>query len=256
LKVLCDLDGVVYRGSEVLPNSAEALRRLISSDVGIVYITNNSTRSPEMTAQKITDVADVPVDPDQVVSSPLAATALLEAGDGPVYVVGEEGIRDAVARVGLETTEQSSEARTVMVGLTRSITYEMLAAATSALRSGARFVATNNDPTFPTETGLAPGAGAIVAALSAASGRSPEVAGKPHSPMRETIRAKGVGDAFVIGDRLDTDIALAREEADWRSILVLTGVTTRAEAEGCDADHVVTDLAAAVDLVLGTGPRS
>lgn len=256
MKVLCDLDGVVYRGGEVLPGSTEALRRLISSGVGILYITNNSTRSPEMTAQKITDVAGVPAEADQVVSSSLAATTLLGEGDGPVYVVGEEGVRDAVARAGLNTTETPTDARTVLVGLTRSITYEMLAAATTALGSGARFVATNNDPTFPTETGLAPGAGAIVAALSAASGRSPEVAGKPHPPMRETIRAKGVEDAFVIGDRLDTDIALAREEADWRSILVLTGVTTRAEAGRNEADYVVNDLAAAVDLVLETGPRS
>ena len=93
----------------------------------------------------------------------------------------------------------------------------------------------------------------MVAAVQATTGVEPEVAGKPHPPMRALLRAKGIGEAWVIGDRVDTDIALARAEPDWTSILVLTGVT--GPEETADADHVVPDLAAAVDLVLGASDQ-
>ena len=94
----------------------------------------------------------------------------------------------------------------------------------------------------------------MVAAVQATTGVIPEVAGKPHRPMRELLRARGIGAAWIIGDRVDTDIALARAEPDWTSILVLSGVTTQREALG--ADHVVPDLAAAVDLVLAMGENT
>lgn len=256
MNVLCDLDGVVYRGSRVIPGSAEALARLASEDVSVFYITNNSTRTPAQSAEKIRGLTGLMVDPDQVITSSLASIGLLGPDSGPVLVVGEDGVRDAVARAGLATTDDPLETGAVVVGLTRAITYDLLAMATTAIRSGARFIATNDDPTFPTETGIAPGAGAIVAALSAASGRTPEVAGKPHRPMRDAIRAKGIGRAWVIGDRHDTDIALAHAESDWRSILVLTGVASREDGELSGADFVVDDLAAAVGLVLTSAPTS
>jgi 4-nitrophenyl phosphatase len=126
----------------------------------------------------------------------------------------------------------------------------MIAAAADAVREGARFIATNIDPTFPTESGLLPGAGSLVAAIAAASGRGPEVAGKPHAPMRRLIEKAGVSDAWVIGDRLDTDIALASGHPDWRTIVVLTGVTGEEEAQGADVDFVVADFSRAVDVVL------
>jgi ribonucleotide monophosphatase NagD (HAD superfamily) len=114
---------------------------------------------------------------------------------------------------------------------------------------GARFIATNTDPTFPIADGLLPGGGACVAAVQVTTGVDPEVAGKPHPPMRNLLRAKGIGEAWVIGDRVDTDIALARAEPDWTSVLVLTGVTGPGRSSD-GADHTVPDLAAAVDLVL------
>lgn len=246
----------MYRGGRALSGSADALGRLESEGVRVLYITNNSTRTPARSAEKISALTGLAVEPDQVVSSSMATVSMLRPGDGPVLVVGEDGVRDAVTKAGLKTTDDADVSRTVLVGLSRSFTYELLASATQALRAGARYIATNNDSTFPTETGLAPGAGAIVAALSAASGRSPEIAGKPHPPMRSAIRAKGVGEAWVIGDRIDTDVALASEESDWRSILVLTGVATEVEAENGGADFVVEDLSAAVDLVLSSSTRS
>ena len=238
-----------------MPGSADALRRLDAAGVQILYITNNSTRSPEQAAEKITQATGVPVTPDQVVSSSLATVGMLGPDDDPVLVVGEDGVSDAVRRAGLTTTDDPDDARAVVVGLARSFDYDLLARATTAIRGGARFIATNNDPTFPTETGLAPGAGAIVAALVASSGSNPEIAGKPHPPMRAAIRSLGVTDAWVIGDRVDTDVALALEEEGWKSILVLTGVTPADDPGAGAADFVVDDLAAAADLVLsGSDP--
>lgn len=256
MTVLCDLDGVVYLGGRVLPGAADALTRLAEAGVRTMFITNNSTRAPDAAAEKISSLTGVPVSPDDVVSSSLAAVGLLGPDDGPVFPVGEEGVLDAVARAGLATTTSGEEAGSVVVGLTRSLSYQMLAEAMTALLAGARFIATNNDSTFPTETGLMPGAGAIVAALEKASGRAPVVAGKPHAPMRDLIKSKGVTSAWVIGDRLDTDIALATREDEWQSILVLSGVTASSEVPQDGPDHVVADLAAAVDVVLAGGQRS
>lgn len=233
-----------------------ALRRLERAGLDTLFITNNSTRTPETGAEKITRLTGVAVTGDQVLSSSLAAVSLLGNDDGPVLVVGEEGVADAVRRAGLEETTDATRARSVLVGLTRELSYDLLGQAMTAIRSGARFVATNDDVTFPTEDGLMPGAGAIVAAIAASTGEKPLVAGKPNPAMRELIRSRGVGEAWVIGDRADTDIALAADEPDWRSILVLTGVTGAVEAAEAGADHVVADFPAAVDLVLSAGHPS
>lgn len=255
MKVLCDLDGVIYRGGSVLAGVPAALGRLESAGVDVFYITNNSTRTPAEVAEKIGRLTAREIDPNTVLPSSLAAVSLLGPEDGPVLVVGERGVRDAVARAGLEETHDPSAARSVLVGLARQIDYELLHAAMTAVRNGARYIATNDDTTLPTEDGLAPGAGSIVAAISAASGQRPVVAGKPYWPMRDLIRSRGVGEAWVVGDRLDTDIAFATSEDDWTSVLVMTGVTTEVSAEGPQPDHVVADLPAAVDLVLSApGP--
>ena len=214
------------------------------------FITNNSTRTPEATAEKITRVTGVGVHGDQVLTSSQAAMSLLGPDDAPVFVVGEAGLRTAVLEAGLTVTEEPHEAGAVVVGLTRSLSYQMLADAMKAIGNGARFVATNDDATFPTEEGLEPGCGAIVAAIARASGVEPEVAGKPNPAMRELVRSKASGDVWVIGDRPDTDIALASGEPGWRSILVLTGITGSEVSAEARADFVVDDLASAVEVVL------
>lgn len=250
MTVLCDLDGVIYRGATALPGVPDALHRLSRSKVAVYFITNNSTRTPQATAEKITRLTGAPVEASRVFTSSMAAATLLEESDSPVLIVGEDGVRAAVSDAGLAITEVPAKARAVVVGLTRSFSYQSIAGAMDAIRNGARFIASNNDPTFPTERGLAPGAGAMVAAIAAATGAKPEVAGKPNEPMRELIRST-VGDhAWVIGDRSDTDIALAAGQPGWRSILVLTGVTSGEEATGSGADFVVADFSAAVDLVI------
>jgi 4-nitrophenyl phosphatase len=163
-------------------------------------------------------------------------------------VLGSEGIIAALAEADIAVTDDPGQATALLVGLDWELTYDRLTRAADAVRAGARFIATNTDPTYPIADGLLPGGGACVAAVQVTTGVAPEIAGKPHPPMRALLRAKGIGEAWVIGDRVDTDIALASAEDDWKSILVLTGVTAPGEAHG--ADHVVPDLAAAVDLVL------
>jgi 4-nitrophenyl phosphatase len=256
LTVLCDLDGVVYRGANALPGARDALERLAASDVPVFFITNNSTRTPLATAEKISRLTGVDVSAEQVLTSAMAAMTMLNEDDDPVLIVGEDGVESAVKEAGLRATSDENAAKSVVVGLTRSLSYEMITAAMQAIMNGARFIATNDDTSFPTEDGLAPGCGAIVAAIAAASGSEPEVAGKPNKAMRDLIRSKLDGDAWIIGDRLDTDIALAAAEPGWRSVLVLTGITDQETGADGEADFVVDDLPAAVDLVLGHTQQS
>jgi len=248
--VLCDLDGVVYRGDTLIAGSDLALRRLVEAGAEVYFVTNNSTRNPGHVVEKIRRLTGVRFPEDRVFTSPQAGVAMLEPDDGPCLVVGEEGIRDALGESGFAITEDPNAARTVMVGLDRQVDYRRIADAADAVRRGARFIATNDDPTYPTSDGLEPGAGSMVAAIAVAAGRPAEVAGKPHPPMRRLIRSRGIDRAWVIGDRLDTDIALAVEEEGWLSILVLTGVTLQPSDA---ADLVAADLGEAVDLVLA-GP--
>lgn len=246
--VICDLDGVVYRGSEAMPGAADALEQLVAADFRVVFVTNNSSRTVSQVADKLEAVVGYRAGVDDIITSAQAALALVPEG-ARCLVVGGEGILEAIDSAGLTATVEPDDADCVIVGLDRGFNYKLMDTAARAIRSGAVFVATNVDPTFPGKDSIMPGAGAIVAALQTASGVTPLVAGKPEKPVRDLIRKRGVDDAWVIGDRPDTDIAMAVVEDGWSSILVLTGVTP-AGADAGGADHVVADLAAAVDLVI------
>lgn len=252
--VICDLDGVLYRGNSAVPGSASALQRLYADGLRVVYVTNNSTRSQGATAEKIQRLTGVEVDPSEICTSAMAAASVLSPEDDPVLIVGEEGIIEALEAKGYSTTSDPNIASSVVVGLYRGLTYETIARAADAVRNGARFIATNRDNTYPTTNGVKPGSGAIVAAVEAVAGVEPQVCGKPHAPMRSLIHELGISDAWVIGDRVDTDIALAMDEPDWRSILVLSGVTGPDDPRD-GADHVVADFAAGVDVVLSHTDR-
>ena len=247
--VIVDMDGVLYRGTEAIPGADEALHRLEHAGHQVVFVTNNSTRTTKQVAAKLKEVLGYEADPEQIVTSAMAAVALLPENASRCMVVGGDGIREAVLGAGTQMTDDPTEASCVVVGLDPEFDYNTLDRAASAVRRGATFIATNRDPTFPTSDGLKPGAGSIVAAIEVASGVAPLVAGKPEKPTRDLIHALGVSTAWVIGDRVDTDIALAAHDREWTSILVMTGVT--AEDDDTDgADHVVPDISAAVDLVL------
>jgi HAD superfamily hydrolase (TIGR01450 family) len=247
--VICDLDGVVYRGDVPVPGSAEALQALVNRDIRVVFATNNSSRTPGEVVDKIRRVTGLIFDVTDIVTSAQAAARLIPKATQKCLVVGGPGLREAVAELGRAVVDAGDSPDCVLVGIDREVNYADIATAASAIRGGAIFIASNVDPTFPVANGLMPGAGAIVAAISVASGTAPLVAGKPESPMRDLIKERGIGSAWVIGDRMDTDIEMAVREPGWRSILVLTGVTDKAGDTGAAGD-VAADLAAAVGLVL------
>jgi len=232
--VLIDMDGVLYRGSEPIPRAREFLTQLRARGIRFRLVTNNATLTPEMYRDKLAAMW-IEVGADEVFTSALATALYLQrAGQAgtSAYVIGEIGLLTALAGIDVRVVE--SEPIWVIVGLDRNLTYEKLATAVLAINAGARFLGTNPDRSLPTERGLLPGAGSILAALTAATGVEPTVVGKPQ-PLMLQLAAEALGgavsDTMMIGDRLDTDIAAA-EAIGMPSILVLTGVSTREEAEG------------------------
>ena len=235
---LVDLDGVLIRGQEPLPGAAEALQRL--KELGrVIVFSNNSTRSRRAFAERLTQLG-LALTPEEIVNSAYIAAqhlrGLAEAGAGAgsaqVYVIGEEGLREELELAGHRLVPPE-EAEFLVVGLDRALTYEKLAGALRALLRGARFIATNVDPTLPAPGGLLPGAGAIVGAIQG-MGFPPEVVvGKPSIiAFKVALATAGVSpeECLVIGDRLETDI-LGANRAGLDSVLVLTGVTKREDLE-------------------------
>ena len=229
---LLDLDGVVYRGPEAVPHAAEALREAESFGMRRAYVTNNASRTPETVAEHLNELG-VPARPAEVVTSAQAAARMAHAcvGDGGrVLVIGGAGLHAAVTELGLRPVASADDLPDVVVqGFSPDLGWKDLAEATYAVRRGVPWIATNTDTTVPTARGIAPGNGTLVAAVRAASGVVPQVAGKPELPLhRESILRSGARRPLIVGDRLDTDIEGAvRGHTD--SLLVLTGVTTIAD---------------------------
>lgn len=225
---LVDIDGVLVLGGKSIPGAEAALRRL--QGLGrVVLLTNNSTRSRSETAKGLSALG-FPVSPEEVVTSSYVAAHYLREGFGPVrvWIIGEGGVAEELSLAGHKVVPPE-EAEWIVAGMDRCLTYEKLARALQAFLSGARFLATNRDATFPTPEGLRPGAGAVVGALEG-MGFSPEqVVGKP-SPIafRTALAVAGVkpDQALMIGDRLETDI-LGAQHAGLDTALVLTGVSRR-----------------------------
>ena len=249
-----DLDGVVWLLEQAIPGAPAAVAALRAAGERVLFVTNNSSRPAADVAAALAAIG-VPATGDDVVTSADAAAALLEPGERAL-VLGGAGVLLALRERGVTTVvgEPDGPVDAVVVGLTRELTYDRLAAAATAVRNGARLVATNADPTLPTPNGPLPGAGSIVAAVATASGADPVVAGKPHEPMAVAVRRRiGPGPHWLAGDRLDTDGRFAAAMGA-RFALVLTGVTSADDVPyDPEPDLVAPDLAAAVDTVLGGG---
>jgi HAD superfamily hydrolase (TIGR01450 family) len=245
--VVFDLDGVVFLGGDTIPGSGEALSAIAARGTRIVFATNNATRTTGYIAARIETGTGYTPGVDAIATS---AAAALGPDDDPILVIGEAGLLETLATAGRIITNQAAAATTVIVGLDREVTYDKLERASTAIRGGARFVATNTDVTFPTPGGPVPGAGTIVAAVAAASGREPDVMGKPHPAMVRHVEALlADGDTWMVGDRPETDLALARI-AGWTAVLTLTGITTdRAEvAPEYGPDLVIESIADLIDV--------
>ena len=249
--IVLDVDGVLLLGSEPIEGSAAALPRLAAAGFRLIVATNNATRSPQQAADRIERSLGYRFEPGCVVTSTVAVAMMLGAGDQPVLAAAEEGMAITLREHGIEVTGDARNANTVVVGLDRSFTYDKLTAAADAVRGGARFVASNRDFTFPIRGGAAPGAGALVAAIEAASGVTAEVAGKPHEPMRRAVtRCLADGPVWMVGDRPETDIAFGAA-AGWTTVLTLSGVIADPAAvpEGLTPDLVVGSLADLPDVL-------
>ncbi len=226
--VVLDIDGCLTLGGAAIPGAAAAIRALIERGINCVIATNNSTRTRSGVAEMLTDLLGMTIPTEWVVTSAMAAVGLLEARHDPVLVVGEIGVREAITDAGLGLTDDPEAARSVVIGLDRSFDYDRLSRASRAVIGGAFLVASNDDATFPAPGRVLPGAGAIVAAVEAASGATAVVAGKPHPPMLAVVGARlRPGPTWVVGDRPETDVAFARE-GGWRALLVLTGIARSA----------------------------
>jgi HAD superfamily hydrolase (TIGR01450 family) len=217
-----DLDGVVWLAGHAIAGSAEAVARLRAAGQKVVFLTNNSgpLLAEHMAALS---AAGIEADPSDVATSAQAAASMLAPGTR-VAVVGDAGLLEALLAVEAEVVEPGARPAAVVVGRTTELDYDRLAQVAADLREGARFIATNTDATFPAGESLLPGAGALVAFLATASGREPEVAGKPHEPMADLVKARYGPLSVVAGDRPDTDGAFARLVGAHFG-LVLSGVT-------------------------------
>jgi phosphoglycolate/pyridoxal phosphate phosphatase family enzyme len=234
---LFDLDGVLYRGADPVPGAAEALARLRAAGKRVAFVTNNASATPAAVARRL-NTAGVEAGEDEIETSALATAALL-AGRGVTnaFVLGEEGIRDALAKVGIRVVNAEGGGagdgvEVVVIGLDRSADYDKLRSAAMLVDAGAALIATNPDGSFPAPGGARwPGAGALVAAVEATTDVRAEVVGKPNAPIfRAALERAGGGEPLVVGDRIDTDIVGA-SALGWHSLLVLTGISTREEAE-------------------------
>lgn len=231
---LFDMDGVLYRSNHRLPGAKEFIELLQAQGVPFALLTNNSTLTRAQYVAKLAAM-DIHVPKERIVTS-AQATAEYLARIGPpgarVFVVGEEGIRNALMQRGFTLVEKG-EAEYVVVGMDTKLTYDKLKRAALAIRAGATFIGTNPDRTFPAPEGLYPGTGSLLALLETATDVKPQVIGKPQPAIFElALQQTGLprSGTAVVGDQLETDIR-GGKAAGLATILVMTGTSSPAELE-------------------------
>lgn len=258
--LLIDLDGTLYHGSNRIEGADRLIAALREANMAYRYVTNNSTSTPAEVADRLTAMG-IPAFPEEVCTSAQAAAGYVaERSPGAsVFVIGEQGLMEAIIDAGLRLTEENPDY--VVQGLDRSLTYDRIAKAVQYIRGGSAFVMTNPDLLLPSTNGLLPGAGSIGAMLRAASGQEPILIGKPSEIlMNYSLEKLGMaaGDTWVVGDNLATDIA-AGKAAGCGTVLVFTGLTNEqnyesyAEAAGCKPDFIFKDLQELIAEIVGDG---
>lgn len=245
LTYVFDLDGVVYRGDEPQPHAAETISTLRNRGHVVRFLTNNSSLSRKAYADKLGRLG-IPASVDEIMTSSYAAALYFVESDAAgrtVYLIGQEGLSQELRAVGMRIVKdgESPDAPIdyVVVGIDREFTYNKLARAQRAILAGAKFIATNEDMTFPAEGGrILPGNGSLVAAVRAATSVEPFVVGKPHDyallkilELTDTPRDRAV----IVGDNLATDIVVGNR-VGIHTVLVLTGLTSREQAEAATGD--------------------
>jgi len=243
--LIIDMDGVLYLGDQPMPRLREFITFLRERPIPFILATNNSTRTPQEYADKLARMG-VTVSPEEILVSG-QATARYLAREYPrgtrVHVFGMPALKQAILDEGFILADE--DVQLVVASMDRQVTYEKLKRASLLIRSGARFIATNLDPTNPSEEGLIPGTGTMIAALEAASGTKATAIGKPE-PIMYQLAMDQMGarpeTTAAIGDRADTDI-LGGKRAGLITLCVLSGSSDRREAEVYEADLIFDDIA-------------
>jgi NagD protein len=229
---LIDMDGVLITGKELIPGADRFVARLEELGRPYLVLTNNPLYTPRDLAHRLQTVG-LTIPPERIFTSAMATANFLHSQrpNGTAFVIGETGLTQALHNAGYVLTD--TEPEYVVLGDTNAYNYEIITKAVRLIAAGSRFIATNPDVSGPTESGIAPGCGAMAALIEKATGRSPFFVGKPNPFMiRSALNYLDVHseDTVMVGDRMDTDI-VAGVESGMRTILVLSGVTRTDEIE-------------------------
>lgn len=252
--LIIDMDGVLWRSNQPIGDLAATFAEIHDRNLAVVLATNNSTLTPLQYLQRLKSFQINGLEEWQIITSSEATAQYLHqqySDGGAIFIVGEEGVEQALLNQGFSLGDKDVKA--VVVGMDRKLSFQKLRQATLLIRNGALFIGTNPDRTFPTPEGLIPGAGAILAFLEAATYQEPLVMGKPSPWMYQVALARlklEAGDALVIGDRLETDIAGA-QEIGCQTGLVLSGVSSEADAYAWHppVDYIAADLSSLLRMI-------
>jgi NagD protein len=230
---ICDMDGVIYHGNRLLPGAKEFVDWLQAEGRPFLFLTNSSERSPAELREKLRRL-DIDVPRENFYTSALATAGFLESQcpRGSVYVIGEAGLINALYEAGFTMNDVNPDY--VVVGESRSYSYEKIERAINFVRDGAKLIGTNPDLTGPGEHGILPATGSLIAPIRLSTGHTPYFVGKPNPlMMRQGLKRLGCRreETFIIGDRMETDI-IAGIETEIDTILVLSGVTAREDLRG------------------------
>lgn len=226
---LIDLDGTIYLGKKGIPAGKRFVEALQQRDLPFLFVTNNTTKSPETVANRLANEFDIHVAPSTVYTASQATVDfMLEEKRGKkVYVIGEAGLIDAILEAGFVWEETNPDF--AVVGLDSEVTYEKVVTATLAIQKGARFIGTNPDKNIPTERGLLPGAGSLISFVETATQVTPIMIGKPNAViMEEAVKLLGFdkSEVLMVGDNYETDIQAGIQNGI-DTLLVLTGFTPK-----------------------------
>ena len=245
---IVDVDGTLVRGEQVVPGARAGIEALREAGCDVLFVSNNPTSHHEAYRERLIALGFTVAADEMVTSGTVTAEVLAtDHPADPVFVVGEPGLKRQLESVGITLTDEPTDARVLVASIDRSFSYDTLVRAMQALRGGAVFVGTDPDMTIPTEDGEVPGSGAMIHAIEGVTGRTVDrMMGKPSTATIDVIRGRlGVPleSTLVIGDRLDTDIAMGAR-VGMTTVLVRSGVTTDSELEAStiEPDYVVDSL--------------
>lgn len=229
--IISDMDGVVYRGGQLIPGAKEFVDRLIEIKKPFIFLTNNSEQTPKDLMLKLQSLGISGLTEENFITSAMATAEFLktqtEHENPTAYVIGGAALSNELYNVGFSINEKNPDY--VVVGKTRNLNFDMLKTAVTLINKGAKFIATNPDVIDPIENGIEPACGSIIAAIETAVNKKPYIVGKPNALMMNIAKNK-IGthsaETMMIGDRMDTDI-VAGMEAGMKTCLVLSGVSSK-----------------------------